>query len=47
VDDVRHALAEVGFREVRLYDAERELGLPEQVGRVFFATRKEQRGLTQ
>lgn len=39
-DEVVDALRSAGFRDVAHFDAERELEMPEQVGRIFFAARK-------
>lgn len=39
-DEVLDALRSVGFRDVARFDAERELEMPEQAGRVFFVAGK-------
>lgn len=38
--EIRGALRQAGFREVSAYDAEKEMGLAEHVGRTFFLARK-------
>lgn len=37
---IRRALKETGFRKISAYDAERELGLTDHVGRTFFLAQK-------
>jgi SAM-dependent methyltransferase len=38
--DVRAALASVGFTDIQTYEAHRELGQPSEIGRMFFSGRK-------
>jgi len=41
--EVRSTLAEAGFFDIATFDAERDLGLARNVGRMFFLVRKEMR----
>ncbi|MGB7925258.1 MAG: class I SAM-dependent methyltransferase [Pyrinomonadaceae bacterium] len=38
--EIKRALRTVGFKEIRTFDAERELGLTEHLGRTFFLARR-------
>lgn len=42
--EIKRALKTAGFKEISTYDAEKDMGLTEHVGRTFFLARKDQDG---